>query len=156
MGPSRISDIIRGLCEAMARNYLNNVAKGKDVEEPIMFQGGVAANAGMRKALKKALNLELIVPKNFDVMGAIGAAILAQEEMARNPRESTFYGWNIPEMTFESTGFECHDCPNFCEVVEIRKNQHLIARWGSKCGKWEDLSVIREEVYPEISFFSLL
>ena len=130
-------DIVNGLCEALARNYLNNVGKGKEIEPPIMFQGGVAANIGMRVAFKKFLNQEIIVPENFAVMGAIGAAILAQEEMEKRPRESSFYGWDIPEMNFETTGFECDGCSNICEIVEIRKNDKLIARWGSRCGKWD-------------------
>jgi hypothetical protein len=40
-------------------------------------------------------------------------------------------------MKFETTGFECEGCPNICEIVEIRKNDELIARWGSRCGKWD-------------------
>jgi predicted CoA-substrate-specific enzyme activase len=36
-------DILMGLCEALVRNYLSNVGKGKKIEEPIIFQGGVAA-----------------------------------------------------------------------------------------------------------------
>lgn len=130
-------DIIKGLCEALARNYLNNVGKGKDIREPIMFQGGVAANAGMREAFEKYLEKEIIIPEHYDVMGAIGAAILAKEEMNKRPRNSTFYGWDIPEMEFTTTGFECDGCPNICEIVEIRKNDQLIARWGSRCGKWD-------------------
>ena len=47
-------------------------------------------------------------------------------------------------MIFQSKGFECKDCPNQCEVVEIRQNDKLIVRWGSRCGKWDDLSVVRE------------
>jgi len=49
-------DIIRGLCEALVRNYLNNVGKGKDIEEPIVFQGGVAANKGIKAEFEKALD----------------------------------------------------------------------------------------------------
>jgi len=48
-----VEDIINGLCEALVRNYLNNLAKGKDIEEPIVFQGGVAANVGIVAALKE-------------------------------------------------------------------------------------------------------
>ena len=43
----RMEDILYGLCQALARNYLNNLALGKEVRPPIVFQGGVAANAGM-------------------------------------------------------------------------------------------------------------
>ncbi|MHA1776103.1 MAG: acyl-CoA dehydratase activase [Promethearchaeota archaeon] len=136
-------DIIRGLCEALVRNYLNNVGKGKEIRPPIMFQGGVAANKGIRKAFAESLGYEIIVPEHYDVMGAIGAAILAQEEMEKEPRPSNFLGWDIPQLQFRTTGFECADCPNMCEIVEIIKNEKLIARWGSKCGKWDDLTVER-------------
>lgn len=43
-------DIARGLCEALVRNYLNNVGKGKEILDTVVFQGGVAANAGIKKS----------------------------------------------------------------------------------------------------------
>ncbi|MHA1585568.1 MAG: acyl-CoA dehydratase activase [Promethearchaeota archaeon] len=137
-------DIIHGLCNSLVRNYLNNVGKGKTIRPPIMFQGGVAANKGIKKAFEQVLGYEIYVPEHYDVMGAIGAAILAQEDMQLHPRESSFLGWSIPGMIFETTGFECSGCPNVCEIVEIRKNNELIARWGSKCGKWDDLTLQHE------------
>ncbi|UYP47052.1 hypothetical protein NEF87_003337 [Candidatus Lokiarchaeum ossiferum] len=146
-------DIIRGLCDALVRNYLNNVGKGKVIRPPIMFQGGVAANKGIRRAFEQSLGHKVHVPEHYDVMGAIGAAILAQEEIEKRPRPSKFYGWDIPEMTFETTGFECADCPNVCEIVEIRKNSELVARWGSKCGKWDDLAVSHE---PDVESKTLM
>ena len=66
------SDIAKGLCEALVRNYLNNVGKGKDILSPIIFQGGVAANAGIKKAFEEILGVEIYIPENYDVMGAIG------------------------------------------------------------------------------------
>jgi len=76
-----LEDIIAGLCEALARNYLNNVAKGKEILEPIVFQGGVAANEGIRSAFEGELGKKIHIPQFFNVMGAIGAAFLAQEQM---------------------------------------------------------------------------
>ncbi len=128
-------DIIKGLCEALARNYLNNVGKGKDILPPIMFQGGVAANEGMKDAFEKYLGHKVLIPEHYDVMGAIGAAILAQEEITKRPRKTKFVGWNIPDLDFKTVGFECSDCSNACEIVEILKNGEVIARWGSRCGK---------------------
>ena len=72
------SDIIAGLCDALVRNYLNNVGKGKEILSPVVFQGGVAANAGIRAAFEKALGVEIIIPEYYSVMGAIGAALLAK------------------------------------------------------------------------------
>ncbi|MBP1720019.1 MAG: hypothetical protein H6Q43_3457, partial [Deltaproteobacteria bacterium] len=76
-------DIVAGLCYALARNFKSNIAKGKNIIRPVSFQGGVAANAGMRKAFFDILELkegELIIPRYFASMGAIGAAFLTQEE----------------------------------------------------------------------------
>ncbi len=36
-----------GLCEALARSYHSNIARGKKLQGPISFQGGVAANKAM-------------------------------------------------------------------------------------------------------------
>jgi predicted CoA-substrate-specific enzyme activase len=55
-------DIIAGLCEALVRNYMNNVGKGKEILDPIIFQGGVAANAGLVQAFNHYLNTEVTVP----------------------------------------------------------------------------------------------
>ena len=76
-------DIVAGLCYALARNFKSNIGKGKMFVKPISFQGGVAANAGMRKAFLDVLELsdgELIVPNHFASMGAMGAILLAQED----------------------------------------------------------------------------
>jgi len=37
----RVEDIIYGLCQALVRNYLNDVGSGKDIQPPVVFQGGV-------------------------------------------------------------------------------------------------------------------
>ena len=48
-------DIIAGLCNAVANNYLNNIGKGKKILPPIVFQGGVSKNEGVVKALQTPL-----------------------------------------------------------------------------------------------------
>jgi predicted CoA-substrate-specific enzyme activase len=75
-------DIVAGLCYALARNFKSNIGKGKPFIRPVSFQGGVSANAGMRKAFFDVLELqeeEFIIPKHFASMGAIGAAFLTME-----------------------------------------------------------------------------
>ena len=136
MGYSK-EDIIAGLCEAMVRNYLNNLAKGKDILPPVVFQGGVAANKGIQAAFRKELGVEVLVPPHHDVMGAIGAALLAQERLAVTGEPSSFKGFAISDMEFKTSGFECPGCSNNCEIVEIREEGELIARWGDRCGKWQ-------------------
>ncbi len=75
-------DIIAGLCFAVARNYKSTLGKGKPLIKPVIFQGGVAANAGMVRAFTEIYNLqpgELIIPKHHASMGAIGAVLYVLE-----------------------------------------------------------------------------
>lgn len=131
-----LEDIIYGLCEALVRNYLNNLAKGKELLSPIVFQGGVAANLGMKRAFEEALQTEIIIPSFFDVMGAIGAALLARENSS--PLEkSRFKGFEVSDMDYSTSSFICQGCSNNCEVVKIQVEGKTLARWGGRCGKWE-------------------
>lgn len=128
-------DIIWGLCEALVRNYLNNVGKGKEILGPIAFQGGVAANKGIKRAFEDILKQEVFVPEDFDVMGAVGVALLAKSEVIRK-KTTDFKGLNISDINYKVRGIECNDCANLCEVVEIQEGDELLARYGDKCGKW--------------------
>ncbi len=73
-------DIVGGLCMALARNFKGTIGKGREFETPLAFQGGVAANSGMRKAFREVLGCreeDVIIPEHYNVMGAIGAALHA-------------------------------------------------------------------------------
>lgn len=128
-------DIVKGLCKALTRNYISNIAKGKNIESPIIFQGGVAANKGIKIAFEEELGMEVLTPPNFDVMGAIGAAILGKEE-ARSNGKTNFKGLDIYKKDYNVSGIECNDCSNLCEILQIKEDDRLLARYGDKCGKW--------------------
>ncbi len=142
------ADILMGLCEALARNYLANLGKGKKIAEPIVFQGGVAANIGMKKAFEKLLNMKINIPENFEVMGALGAALLAKETQQFSKKPSLFKGSEyILNGEFYSAGQECLGCSNNCEVVKIKRNQEVLAYWGDRCQKWSNsLQIVEDEV----------
>lgn len=133
-----VTDIIAGLCNALVRNYLNNLAKGKNIKAPVVFQGGVAANAGIKKAFEDALDVEVVVPQHYSVMGALGAALLAKAGVKEIP--TAFLGLSVSEMSHASRSFYCADCPNNCEIVELACEGAVVARWGDRCGKWSALT----------------
>ena len=133
----RTEDVIYGLCQALVRNYLNNVGLGKSVEPPIVFQGGVAFNRGIVKALQEELKTEIIVPPHHEIMGAIGAALLAHEEALSNSNGSNFKGFGIIETDYHTSSFECKFCPNLCEIAQLSINGQVLARWGGRCDRWE-------------------
>jgi activator of 2-hydroxyglutaryl-CoA dehydratase len=49
------------------------------VEPDVLFTGGVAKNTGIIKALEQKLGLDILVPENPLLSGAMGAALLAKE-----------------------------------------------------------------------------
>ncbi|MGE5560056.1 MAG: acyl-CoA dehydratase activase [Chloroflexota bacterium] len=128
------ADIAWGLCQALVRNYLNNVGKGKEIKPPVVFQGGVAANAGIVKAFAESLGTVPVIPQRHDCMGAIGAALLARET-ANKTTGTRFRGFAARDIDFTTRGFECDGCANACEVVEIAAAGQVIARWGDRCGR---------------------
>jgi len=133
----KVEDIVAGLCQALVRNYMANVAKGKEIRSPVVFQGGVAANAGIIKALSDELRKDVIVPERFGVMGAIGAALLAREWKSEAGQETRFRGLSIGDVEYRTTSFECKECPNLCEVLEVLMNNAKIAGWGDRCGRYQ-------------------
>ncbi len=123
-------DIIAGLCRSVVLNYLNNVGKGKKIEEPIVFQGGVSKNKGVVKYFNEILKTEVIVDPNSHLMGAIGIAIMAHQKQSKTPKNL-----KILDISFETKGRECEGCSNHCEILRIYKDHKFIESWGSKCGK---------------------
>jgi predicted CoA-substrate-specific enzyme activase len=81
-------EVLRGLCDAVIRNFKGTIAKGKVIESPVAFVGGVAANKGAVQALREAFDLDeddLFVPEYHSSIGAIGAALLEMDfDVARD------------------------------------------------------------------------
>ena len=146
-----VEDLLYGLCQALVRNYLSNLALGKELLPVFSFQGGVATNSGMVKAFEEALGHKVIVPENHQTMGAIGAALLAMENHQYTEVPTKFKGWEVGDMHFSSITCECNGCSNNGEVITILDGvdeiQHvekikdikgnIIARWGGTCGRWD-------------------
>lgn len=128
------ADIIKGLCDALVRNYLNNLGHGKELKPPFVFQGGVAANKGIIKAFEEQTGHKIIIPKYFNVMGAIGMALMAKEQVAGG--QTKFKGFDFIDIDFTPKSFDCSGCSNACEVIKVIMGGEVVAMWGDRCGKW--------------------
>ena len=76
----RKEDIIAGLNRSIANRVVSMA--GRVAIKPIaMITGGVAKNIGVKQALEKELNMEVVVPIDIDpqLVGALGAALIADE-----------------------------------------------------------------------------
>lgn len=76
-----VEEIVAGLCFAVARNFKGAIVRGRSIEEPVSFHGGVAANRGMVRAFEDVFGFrELFVPGEHALTGALGAALKDMDE----------------------------------------------------------------------------
>ncbi len=72
-------EVLKGLCNAVVRNFRGAIARGKTIDGAVAFVGGVAANKGAAQAMREAFELpeeRFFVPRYYAWMGASGAALL--------------------------------------------------------------------------------
>lgn len=125
-------DLIAGLCHSIVNNYLNNVGKGKVIEPPIVFQGGVSKNVGVVKAFENIIGHKIMVDELGHLMGAMGSAILARNKVSEVERKKPFE-FDVKDIEFKTVGMDCGSCPNNCEVLCILKDGKLLDVWGNRC-----------------------
>ena len=134
-------DIIAGLCNAVASNYLNNVGKGKKIAAPVVFQGGVSKNAGVVHAFEEQLGMPVAVDPDGHLMGAFGAALLAADAGPIEGAESgpfasgTFDFEAMLDFDFKTREVECNKCANHCEIICVYRDKDIIDSWGNRCDK---------------------
>ena len=123
-------NIIAGLHRSLAMNFFSTLGiDKKKLTSPVIFQGGVAANIGVTKALQDCIQeakgsaCEIIVPTHHDVMGAIGMALHARK------------------IGIESTGFRGFE--NIAKIVSV----------FSECGKHKAVNCKSERICDIVKLF---
>jgi len=129
-----IPDLVAGLAYSVAYNYLNKVVENRRIGDNIFFQGGTACNKSVVAAFEKILGKRITVPPHNEVLGAIGAAIVAKEEIRG---ETRFKGFGLTEVSYKMESFECQDCPNHCKVNRVFiEGEEKPLTYGDRCDKY--------------------
>jgi len=129
-------DLVAGLSYSIVYNYLNRVVQGRPVRDRIFFQGGTAANQGVVAAFEMVTGKPITVPPHHEVTGAIGCAMIAREEHPDGP--SRFKGFDtMSALSYDIRSFECHDCPNRCEINRVTVEGEKPLFYGSRCEKFD-------------------
>ena len=76
-------DLIAGVHKSVSARVAT-MASSLTIRSDAVFTGGVAKNVGVKKFLEAELGIELMVPNEPQIIGALGAALLAQTEFFRN------------------------------------------------------------------------
>ncbi len=133
-----LPDRLLGICRAMVANYRINVVGSIPLRAPVVFQGGVAANAGVRLCLGRALGTEVVVPAQHGVMGALGMAVIVRDHGLGLHTFATSFKEDFFQRSFESRVSYCHGCHNSCEVTQAVElaaegEERLLDSLGGRC-----------------------
>jgi len=136
-------NLVGGLSYSIVFNYLNRVVEDRKVGNVIFFQGGTAHNRGIKAAFERVTGKKITVPPHMDVLGAVGAALIARDE---NPSKvSTFKGFDLRDRKYTVDTFECEDCPNRCEIRKVSIEGETPLHYGSRCGKFDEEKKIKRK-----------
>ena len=73
-------DLIAGALRSIAKR-INIMSSSVGLVKEVVLTGGVAKNIGVKRALEEAFGMDIIVPEEPQIVGALGAALFAIDEL---------------------------------------------------------------------------
>lgn len=142
-------DIMAGLCRSIIENVFTKVIRVSNLDSlgsRIVVQGGTFLNDAVLRAFEQYVGHEVVRAPYPGLMGAIGAALLAQEEMqmkntenATSKKGSSFIGWDeLRAFTYQQeTNLICPFCANRCNRTRIVFSNGSSWITGNRCPRGE-------------------
>ncbi len=130
-------DLVSGLAYSVVKNYLTKVVEDRKFGDHVLFQGGTAFNRAVKAAFEAVLGKKVTVPPQHDILGAIGVAMLARDEMEATGSQTRFRGFDLAHRQYELSSFECQKCSNRCEIHKVVFEGEKPLFYGSRCGLWD-------------------
>lgn len=132
-----IEVITASLSNSIARNYLSKVVEKRRLGEKVILTGAVFYNQAVVSAFRQLLeDRQIIIPEHKEVSGAIGAALLAKEEMTPGP--SKFKGFRrVVEDEYTLKTFVCNRCDNNCTISRLELPGESPTFYGSRCDYYD-------------------
>lgn len=129
-----VADISAGLSYSVVKNTLFKVIKIKNKEELgkyIVVQGGTFLNDCVLRAFEKVSEREVIRPNIAGIMGAFGAALIAQEEAKENSTLMTLE--ELENFHYTTNLTRCGICTNRCllTIHKFESGENFIS--GNRC-----------------------
>ncbi|MFA5786382.1 MAG: BadF/BadG/BcrA/BcrD ATPase family protein [Actinomycetota bacterium] len=149
-----LADRLMGIARAMVRNYLTNVASSQRLPSPVVFQGGVAANAAVVRAFAEALGEDPVVPLDHGLMGSYGMAVLVRQAWLERPLPPAVAEVEALEArAFSTSLLYCHGCQNACEVTQtaVPATGKTLDHLGGRCERGQDAANLRPEPQPAVA-----
>ncbi len=136
---SKVEDISAGLAWSVIKNALYKVIKITDTEEigeNIVVQGGTFYNDAVLKSFEMILQKKAARPDIAGLMGALGAALIAQDAYKLQPSNSDLISLEeLGSLVVENKLTRCNACTNNCllTVNSFAHGRKFIS--GNRCEK---------------------
>ncbi|MFD1672915.1 acyl-CoA dehydratase activase-related protein [Agrilactobacillus yilanensis] len=131
-----IGDISAGLSYSVIKNALYKVIKVRrpeDLGQHIVCQGGTFYNEAVLRAFEQISGCEVIRPNIAGLMGAYGAAIIAQENYQENDVTTLLNSEEMAAFTSEKEYMHCGLCENNCQLTVTIFNDGRRFVTGNRC-----------------------
>ena len=116
---------LKGLTEAILKNYLRTVAKNRSLPTPIYFLGGLSKCSAIALTLAELTGKTIIVPPHSQGIGALGMAVLAKKEAKQITSQ-------LATTSFSLNSGYCQGCVNNCELT-VLTNSTQTYFLGGRC-----------------------
>ncbi len=135
--------ITASLASSIAGNYLSKVVGTKKLGSKVILTGAVFYNQAVVAAFREQLRgKQLTVAEHKEVSGAIGAALLAKEQMTS--KRSRFKGFQqVIDSQYNFSTFVCRGCDNNCTITRMQLPGEKPTFYGSRCDRY-DSTLARE------------
>lgn len=133
-----VGDISAGLSMSVIKNALFKVIKAhsaEDLGQHIVCQGGTFYNEAVLRSFEKLSGQNVIRPNIAGLMGAYGAALIAEEHSKADDVSTIMTTEEMAGLTCDKTFEHCGRCENNCLLTITHFNDGRSFITGNRCEK---------------------
>lgn len=136
-----VADISAGLAYSVIKNALFKVIKirsPRDLGNKIVVQGGTFLNDAILRSFELIAEREVVRPDIAGLMGAFGAALLAQRSAKPDQCSSIISPEQLQSFNLQTSMSNCAGCANRCKLTinKFPDGKKFIS--GNRCEKFSD------------------
>ncbi len=126
-----VNEVLATVLHSVTENYLKRVASEASIGKNICFQGATARNKSLVAAFEQRINRPIFVSKYCHLAGALGTALLLQEE---HEKTGNFRGLQLFKEIIPIQTETCSLCSNHCSISVASVRDEKVA-YGFLCGR---------------------
>ncbi|EGW38051.1 2-hydroxyacyl-CoA dehydratase [Desulfosporosinus sp. OT] len=146
---SEVSDISAGIAISVIKNALYKVIRLRNAEElgkRIVVQGGTFHNDAVLRAFEKITKQEVVRPDIAGIMGAFGAALIAQERYEAGHQSNLMQAQDLMDFNTETSMKRCGLCGNNClvSIKHFSSGSDYIS--GNRCERGAGKDTLKSQI----------